>query len=376
MIRMLQSMTINLTLLSMLCLTQPLIAQDASPQKSWEELVKVRNESFARLKEIQNTVREASPEDRQTLTIEYATIVQRMQNDVIPPLMKLVPAQIESNPDDAETREIAAEMMRYAFARNDYPIAIVMANALLKGEPSNKLAINILGISQFADHQFEDANRVLTLAEERGDLIPDLGGRYIDNTKSYIDYWKAEKKIREAEAAAQGEDALPRVKFTTPKGEIILELFENEAPNTVANFVNLVESGFYNGLKFHRVLAGFMAQGGCPHSKDGDPGQPGTGGPGYTIKCEAYRPDARRHFAGTLSMAHAGRDTGGSQFFITHLPTPHLDQEIAPTSVHTVFGRVLEGLDVARALQQEDEIISAEVIRKRNHDYIPKTTPE
>lgn len=124
----------------------------------------------------------------------------------------------------------------------------------------------------------------------------------------------------------------------TEKGNIVLELFENDAPNTVANFVKLANDGFYNGLKFHRVIPNFVIQGGCPKGN-------GTGGPGYKIKCEI---NPRKHETGTLSMAHAGKDTGGSQFFITHSPQPHLD------GVHTVFGQVIEGMDVVNKIKQGD----------------------
>lgn len=176
----------------------------------------------------------------------------------------------------------------------------------------------------------------------------------------------AEMKVRAAEAAA---DDLPRVKIETTKGPIVVELFENEAPNTVANFISLVEDGFYDGTPFHRVIGGFMAQG-------GDPTGTGTGGPGHVIDCECYEPDARKHFLGTLSMAHAGKDTGGSQFFLTFRPTEHLDGR------HTVFGRVIEGFDVLPELVRTegpfagsppDQIVKAEVLRKRDHAYNPET---
>ncbi|NMG23056.1 peptidylprolyl isomerase, partial [Brasilonema bromeliae] len=147
-----------------------------------------------------------------------------------------------------------------------------------------------------------------------------------------------ERAIREKEAKA---DDLPRVKLSTTEGDMVVELYENEAPNTVANFVSLVEKGFYNGLTFHRVLEDFMAQG-------GDPTGTGSGGPGYNIPCECYQPNARKHFPATLSMAHAGRDTGGSQFFITFVQTKHLDGK------HTVFGRVIEGQEVLDKLQRID----------------------
>ena len=134
----------------------------------------------------------------------------------------------------------------------------------------------------------------------------------------------------------------------TDKGNIVLELFENDAPNTVANFVKLINKGYYNGLKFHRVIPNFMIQGGCPVGN-------GTGGPGYAIKCEI---NPKKHLTGTLSMAHAGKDTGGSQFFITHSPQPHLD------GVHTVFGQVIEGMDVVNAIRQGDVMKQVKVVEE------------
>ena len=124
----------------------------------------------------------------------------------------------------------------------------------------------------------------------------------------------------------------------TDKGNIELTLFENEAPNTVANFEKLANNGFYNGLTFHRVIPDFVIQGGCPKGN-------GTGGPGYTIKCEI---NPHKHGTGALSMAHAGKDTGGSQFFITHSPQPHLD------GVHTVFGKVVKGMELVNAIEPGD----------------------
>lgn len=139
----------------------------------------------------------------------------------------------------------------------------------------------------------------------------------------------------------------------TARGTIELELYADEAPNTVANFEKLANSGFYDGTKFHRVIPNFMIQGGDPYSKDGK-GRVGTGGPGYTIKCETHR-NTHKHIAGTLSMAHAGKDTGGSQFFICHLPQQHLD------GVHTVFGQVTKGMDVVNAIKGNDEVKSVRV---------------
>lgn len=132
----------------------------------------------------------------------------------------------------------------------------------------------------------------------------------------------------------------------TDKGVMKVELFGEEAPQAVANFAHLANSGFYDGLNFHRVIPNFVIQGGCPYGT-------GTGGPGWRIKCECVGQKSK-HERGSLSMAHAGRDTGGSQFFVCHSAQPHLN------GVHTVFGKVVDeaGLKVLDAVRQGDKILS------------------
>jgi peptidyl-prolyl cis-trans isomerase B (cyclophilin B) len=143
----------------------------------------------------------------------------------------------------------------------------------------------------------------------------------------------------------------------TNKGEMKLEFYDKDAPKTVANFVKLAQSGYYDGLKWHRVLPDFVIQGGCPNSKDGASGSPGTGGPGYQIDCE-LNGDNQFHDRGVLSMAHAGRNTGGSQFFVCHSRrnTSHLDRN------HTCFGKVYDGLDVIDDICQGDTIDRIEIV--------------
>jgi peptidyl-prolyl cis-trans isomerase B (cyclophilin B) len=138
--------------------------------------------------------------------------------------------------------------------------------------------------------------------------------------------------------------------INTEKGDMKVEFYEKDAPNTVANFVKLAKSGFYDGLTFHRVIPNFVIQGGCPNGT-------GSGGPGYTIKCETSG-ENQYHDRGVLSMAHAGKDTGGSQFFVCHsrTNTAHLDRH------HTCFGKVYEGLDVIDAIRQGDEILSITIV--------------
>lgn len=129
--------------------------------------------------------------------------------------------------------------------------------------------------------------------------------------------------------------------------KVEFELYPNEAPGTVANFEKLANEGYYNGLTFHRVIPGFVSQGGCPNGT-------GAGGPGYTIKCETAG-NPHKHEVGSLSMAHAGKDTGGSQFFIVHEPQPHLN------GVHTVFGKVTSGIDAVLDMKNGDVMEKVEV---------------
>ncbi|MDR0941796.1 MAG: peptidylprolyl isomerase [Bacteroidales bacterium] len=145
----------------------------------------------------------------------------------------------------------------------------------------------------------------------------------------------------------------------TEKGVMKVEFYEQDAPKTVENFIKLAQSGYYDGLTFHRVIPDFVIQGGCPNSREGAKGMVGTGGPGYTIPCELTGGN-QYHDQGVLSMAHAGRNTGGSQFFICHsrTNTSHLDRQ------HTCFGKVIEGLDVIDDIRQGDEIEKIVILEK------------
>ena len=154
-------------------------------------------------------------------------------------------------------------------------------------------------------------------------------------------------------------EELPQIKIQTDRGDMTIEMFEDHAPNTVANMISLIEKGYYDGLNFHRVISDFMIQGGCPQGT-------GTGGPGYKFDDECTS-ECRHDSAGILSMANAGPRTNGSQFFITHGPTPHLDGK------HTVFGKVTEGLDVVHEIKQGDVMEKVVVLQKRDHVYEVET---
>ena len=171
------------------------------------------------------------------------------------------------------------------------------------------------------------------------------------------------KKNKRYDLSTEELDKLQYARIQTSKGDIVVKLYPNEAPNTVANFAHLANDGFYDNLKFHRVIPGFMAQGGCPHSHPtGNPAAVGTGGPGWQIDCETST-SHHPHRRGALSMAHAGPNTGGSQFFICFVPCPHLD------GVHTVFGGIEEddaqSFRVLDSIEQNDEIETIEILPSR-----------
>jgi cyclophilin family peptidyl-prolyl cis-trans isomerase len=277
-----------------------------------------------------------------------------------------------TDPKNAQAREITGAVMAAALKTDDPKRALTLAAMLDKAGAAGEGVLMMAASAAMLTSDLDATEAYLKKAAAAGvkpEKIAELE-QAVATERPKVD---EEMAKRAAEAKA---DDLPRVKITTSQGDVMVELFENEAPNTVANFVSLVEKGFYNGTPFHRVIGGFMAQG-------GDPTGTGTSGPGYAIACEVGKPGARKHFLGTLSMAHAGPNTGGSQFFLTFRPTEHLDGK------HTVFGRVIDGFDVLPKLMrtqddqglpvagaQPDKILKAMVVRKRSHAYEPETLPD
>ena len=273
-------------------------------------------------------------------------------------------AAVLANPDNDDACAVVKDVLQSAMQADDPKKALSLVKTLDDAGKTNEELLLTGATAAMITSELDMAEKFLKAAKEAGmsdDKIASLQ-KAIDHERPKVN---AEMSTRATEEKA---DDLPRVKIETTKGTIIVELFENQAPNTVANFISLVESHFYDGTPFHRVIPQFMAQG-------GDPTGTGTSGPGYTIDCECELPNARKHFLGSLSMAHAGKNTGGSQFFLTFRPTEHLDGR------HTVFGRVIKGFDVLpkitrtegpQARPTQDKIISAEIIRKRDHVYEPK----
>jgi cyclophilin family peptidyl-prolyl cis-trans isomerase len=290
----------------------------------------------------------AAPDDPGLLEVRSEAYLIYQKNDLaLPDLAKL----LKVRPED---KELLLKVARLEHSVNKYEAAAGHLEAYLKKDEKHAEARVLLAMCDYSIGKFEESDKLFTDIL-KGELDEEQRSRtatFQEMARKYIPLWKAEQEIRAKESKA---DDLPRVKLTTTKGDIEIEMLENDAPNTVANFIELVDRKFYDGLKFHRVIPGFMAQG-------GDPAGNGSGGPGYKFKDELPE-NYRRHFRGSLSMANSGPDTNGSQFFLTHLPTEWLNGK------HTVFGRVIAGQDVVDSLLIGDSIVKAEVVRKRSHEY-------
>jgi cyclophilin family peptidyl-prolyl cis-trans isomerase len=302
--------------------------------------------------------------DQAKIQLEWNGLIEKGNQTVAALEAAGLKAYAEAPNEDPQLTRFLAKLADDAIHHDNYAAAQRISGVLIEHNCPDKQIYDAAAISAFVLNDYDAAEKYFKQAKDLN-VLSDFGKKLEPTLSEYKELWAKEKAIREAEAKA---DDLPRVKLTTTKGVIVLELFENEAPETVGNFVSLVEGGKYDNLTFHRVLANFMAQG-------GDPKGDGSGGPGYHIFCECHKPDYRRHFQGSLSMAHAGRDTGGQQFFLTFNQTSHLN------GLHTCFGRVIEGMDVLSKLQRRDpqgtnppapdSIVKAEVVRKRDHVYQP-----
>lgn len=339
-------------------------ADGGDPAASFSAIYEAWKATDDKIKVIVEAYQSANAEQRKQLFEDYQALVKQSEKQV-PKLRAAAIAAYKAAPNKDET--VAGTLVGLVannVRQDKYDDALKLAKLLLDNNCDEPSLHSFAGISAYCTDDFATAETYLKQAKAADALTP-VASSCLDDLETAKELWAAEEAIRKQEIEA---DDLPRVKLQTSKGTIVIELFENEAPQAVGNFVSLVEAKFYDGLTFHRVLPGFMAQGGCPEGT-------GTGGPGYSIYCECRQENYRKHFRGSLSMAHAGRDTGGSQFFLTFKRTPHLDGR------HTVFGRVTEGLEVLAQIQRidpqrggadPDKIVKAEVIRKRDHEYAPR----
>ncbi len=267
----------------------------------------------------------------------------------------------------ANDHVLRLERARYYFDLMRWTQALKDLDVCIEGGHRQELCEQYRGQVLFYSQKFSEALPIFTkLKVSKNKQIARVASNFHKLSTDYVGLQLAEQQLIQQETARNDQ---PRVKLVTTKGELLIELFEDCAPNTVANFINLVEKKFYDGTLFHRWEPNFMIQGGDPRSKDPSarPEMLGQGGPGYAIPDE-QGPKARMLFSGYLAMAKRGNkpNTAGSQFFVTHVPAGWLNGR------HTVFGRVITGLSIVRELRRGDKIVKIEVLRKRDHPYEPK----
>ncbi|MDR3234080.1 MAG: peptidylprolyl isomerase [Planctomycetaceae bacterium] len=359
-----------------------------------QEFVKFR-ELGKKLTALKIEYQDAKPDRQETIDAEYPKLYQEGLGLHKQLLELAMEAHKEAPNRNPFVSNLLYSTVDWDFQRENYEESVRIFKELVKGGTDKEAAglYTYAGLAALLTMDLPEAEAWLKKAEESGNLekvfksMEQRGGKNARDNAGTLQMmmqmlpnfqidWAKEREIRKSEKEAGEKDPnqkLPRVEFETTKGKIVLELFENEAPNTVANFISLAERGFYNGTPFHRVLPLFMAQG-------GDPTGSGNGGPGYNIddECGPKYPKMRKHFRGSISMANAGQNTNGSQFFLTFVPTSFLDGK------HTVFGRVAEGMEVLADIQRVDpadkdakipeldKIVTAKVLNKRNHPYEPK----
>ena len=316
----------------------------------------------------------ATPERKDKIQEEFDTLMPEAEKSRKTLVNAAIDAFGEAPYDNFIVAEFCISMIQYESARDNYEVAFKLADAIIarpEGLTDQAGGLYLMAAdAAFGCMEFDKAEQWYAKAVSlKTQLSPESMGSQRDIAEQKK-LWADELAIREKEDQA---DNLPRVLIKTNKGDMTIELFEDHAPNTVANFISLVKKGFYKDVPFHRVLPGFMAQG-------GDPTGTGSGGPGYMIDCECYakpgQPVPRKHFRGSISMANAGRDTNGSQFFLMFGPVTHLNGR------HTVFGRIIDGIEVLADIQridpqdevimvEPDRIIEAKVLRDRGHVYEP-----
>lgn len=334
----------------------------------FDEAMAQWKEMLAKLRDLRTEWASTRPKERAPLEEQYQELVEEAEAFETKMIAAAEAAVATDSSKKSEAGKFLAEQLKYDADRDDYEAALPIARVLIEHDYENPRIYNYGGLAAACTNDFDLAERWLKEGD-RHSVLDVEAKQILAHIDEFKDLWQREHELREAEAKS---DDLPRVLIKTNKGELVVELFENEAPNTVASFLTLAEKGFFDGTDFHRVIPHFMAQGG--NSNDG------RGGPGYTIPDEQKLPNHRNHFRGSLSMANTGLpNSGGSQFFLMFRPADHLNGR------HAVFGRVIDGLDVLAKIQRThamnaqgkdeptgekpDKLVSAKVLRKRPHEY-------
>ena len=264
---------------------------------------------------------------------------------------------------------------RHRLGQNEYDqTRKVIENANL--DPADHPEAMVLAArTLMARNRFQDAIDTVDRIPADGSISANEAGQIRSEATRWLELWDLETQARNAEESA---GTAPIMQLVTSRGPVTILLFEDAAPNTVANFIELSERDFYDGTTFHRVVPNFVAQGGDPNSRPGSLGEPGTGGRGAKIADESDRPNKRFHFAGSVAMAKSpdansgGKtvaDSGSSQFYIVLEPAENLNDE------YTVFGRVIDGIEAVESIRMGDGLIDVRTVSRPDRDYVARTIP-
>lgn len=358
----------------------PKSATKSADLARWEKLDARRRAIGRKLSDLRSTFSISSRTRKLEIKKEFESLVKEWQEQIQPKMVPLSLSRLRQDPADEVAARIAEQHSKPAEV-------VAVTSALIKSGKDSGPILRLAGFANFAMNNFSRAVELLEKARDK-DALGSFGGigvldgaNALSNARDYVKFWEKELDLRKQEAAAKPGEQLPHVILDTTRGKIELELFENQAPNTVANFVNLVERKFYDGLRFHAVLPGRLVKTGDPNTKEkyNERLNYGTGGPGYTIDTEALKAEnPRMHFRGSLSMDNLDAGIDGSIFSILLRPEPRLNRGPLRTRGNTVFGRVVSGMDVVEQLKRGDKIIKATVVpgSKRKHEYKPKTSAD
>lgn len=349
-------------------------------QAAYQAAIKAWRQTIAEMQEAALRFHNGTAETEQKYLTEYRELSDRGRGE-FDRAVRAATRLLQHDPKaDSQYADFLFAAARYRFDRDWYELTGEAAEALMAAEVKEPRLPEIAGVSFWATNRFDRAAEHLQTAIDNGFIEP-KHRRLLESVGVYKPLWEREQQLRQE---ARENDDLPQVRITTTRGALVVELFEDQAPNTVANFISLAEQGFYDGLLFHQVIPSQIAM-------SGDPSGDASGNAGYRIADEVDRSDARATFRGSLVMArladprsNSGQtlpNSASSQFFFALMPLPWANRE------HTVFGRVIAGIGTLSALTRvnpsakkgEDEpegppdrILTIEVIRKRPHDYQPE----
>ena len=317
-----------------------------------------------------------NPDDRRALAMDISVSTWLGRTDRVERDYELL-AQLT----DSDAVWVAWAKMK--LAENKYDEAGSMARSRPYDLAETPEIAIINARSMMSRNDFQAAIDAIDAIPEEGLAKPGIRAqatRYRSESERWLASWEDEAAARAVEDAA---GTAPVMQLITSRGPVTIMLFEEQAPNTVANFIELAEQGFYGGTRFHRVEPNFVVQGGDPNSRPGTAGQPGTGGRGAQIPDEANRDDKRLHFAGAVAMAKAPNpnlpgasipNTASSQFYVVLEPRESLNKE------YTVFGRVIDGMEVLQRIRRDDELTAVTTISRPDREYkattmLPSTVP-